>query len=99
MPTPAGRRSESGEAAPIEEIGSRPNRAAYSQIAIVQQFAEVRFAPKTGKWRTPVASPSFAIMYCPAARCKRGFQKRPTWELHQCIKPLKWSDFCPGPHG
>src|SRR6266581_8299249 len=60
MPTPAGRGSESGEAAPIEEIGSRPNRAAYSQIAIVQQFAEVRFAPKTGKWRTPVAGPRSA---------------------------------------
>ena len=60
MPTPAGRSSESGEAAPIEEVGSRPNRAAYSQIAIVRQFAEVRFAPKTGKWRTPVAGPSCA---------------------------------------
>src|SRR5258707_192849 len=74
MHTPAGRSSESVEAAPIEEIGSRPNRAAYSQIAIVRQFGEVRFAPKTGKWRTPVAGPSCAKMYGPAVRCKTEFQ-------------------------
>src|SRR6266699_401348 len=38
-------------------------------------------------------------MYGPVARCKTEFQDRRTWELQQCIRPLKWSDFAPGHHG
>src|SRR6266699_5523444 len=87
MPTPAGRRSESGEAAPIEEIGSRPNRAAYSQIAIVRQFAEVRFAPKTGKWRTPVAGPRSAM--CGRLRVgKENLHVRRGWSVQPCVRPV-----------
>jgi len=31
-------------------------------------------------------------MYGPAVRYKMDFRDRRTWELHQCIRPLKWSN-------
>jgi len=31
-------------------------------------------------------------MYGPAVRYKMDFQDQRTWELHQCIRPLKWSN-------
>src|SRR6266571_7601606 len=87
MPTPAGRSSEAGEAAPIEEIGSRPNRAAYSQIAIVRQFAEVRFAPKTGKWRDSRGRSELCHVWT-APSWQGESSRRRGWSVQPCVRPV-----------
>src|SRR6516165_6936482 len=47
--------------------------------------------PESGHRLTGRACQLSAKMYGPAVRYKMDFRDQRTWELHQCIRPLKWS--------